>query len=237
MPPRPAPLPVAVPISPPALAPPPARSLEAVTRREEPDPSPDTLEEDDDTERLPALEVPSHDASDEAPPPRPKPLWDPFASDVAEPPADPTAGPDLGELELGGPDVASAVLEHEPQLPPAALPGLRARGTTLVLEVGAAGLEAANATLRRLDAHGFTHLLLDMGEVAHLGGAELEALTEVLTHAERRGLEAAMFALRPALRPVLRLMGDMVSQMPRPLAAADEAAALLEVSSRRSPPA
>ncbi len=229
--PSPAPLPVAVPIARPELAEASAGTGTGAGTG---------ADEDDDTERLPALEVPSLEGSDEAPTPRPKPLWDPFASDVAAVPTDPIAGEDLGELELGGGDVASAEpepdLEHEPQLPPAALPDLRARDAALILKVGPTGLEAANATLRRLDAQGFTHLLLDMGEVAHLGGAELEALTEVLTHAERRGLEATMFALRPALRQVLRLMGDMVSQMPRPLAAADEAGALLEVTGRRSPP-
>ncbi len=186
-------------------------------------------------------------ASDERPAPSPDELQDPAQRPDLPPPH--PGGVDLGALDLSAaaePPAANApppraapplpslpaaepLAEPEEPLPPVAFERLRPEGQLLILTVRGDDVHEAAETVRRLDAAGFAHLLLDLREAEHLGGAQLEALTEVLTHAERRGLSAGMFGLRSNVRQVLRLLDDMATQMPRVLAAADEAAAIREV--------
>ena len=83
-----------------------------------------------------------------------------------------------------------------------------------------------------MDPAGLTHLLLDLRKLRHLGGSQMEDLTTLLSYAERKGLTAAMFGLRPEVRAVLRIMGDMTNEMPTVLEAATPEAALAESRQR-----
>lgn len=102
----------------------------------------------------------------------------------------------------------------------------------LVVEIPPKGLEKAVVGLRRLDPRGAPCLLIDMARVDHLGGAQLEALTELLTLSERRALPVALFGLARSLRQLLRIM-DLEQHVPTLLEAADARAALDELRTRQ----
>lgn len=113
-----------------------------------------------------------------------------------------------------------------PGLPVDALPALRREGaTTLVFSATARELDGAVRALRRLDPGSATRLLVDLRAVEHLGGAQLEALTELLTISERKGLRAGLFGLRPALRTLLSILARDVAHVLPPVIDQDDPAA------------
>ncbi len=104
-------------------------------------------------------------------------------------------------------------------------------GRVLVLDLPPRAVEPTVVSLRHLDVRGATCLLVDMARVAHLGGAQLEALTELLTLSERRGLPIALFRLARPVRQLLRIM-ELEPHLPPVLEAADATAALEELRAR-----
>lgn len=113
--------------------------------------------------------------------------------------------------------------------PPSAYPELAALpGGTLVLRVPAKALDPLVRALWNLDPQGATRLLLDMTDCEHLGGAQLEALTEVLTVCDKKGLEGAMFALKPRTRTLLSIL-NLDAVLPRALEAKEPSAAVAEL--------
>ncbi|MCW8140450.1 MAG: hypothetical protein KIT58_16245, partial [Planctomycetota bacterium] len=120
---------------------------------------------------------------------------------------------------------------EEARRPPEAFEGLTvlrdgAAPAVLVLALPPKAIERTVVSLRALDPRGAAALLVDMRRVEHLGGAQLEALTELLTLSERRGLQIALFGLSRALRQLLRILelgphGPPVLAADEPLAAAE----------------
>lgn len=159
-----------------------------------------------------------------------------WIAEAAPPPAPPVASPPQ-EISPPPPLPAPAPLpaldplfvpEGE-RVPPAAFADmtvLDGEDRALVVQLPARALERAVVDLRRLDPRGAPCLLVDMRRVQHLGGPQLEALTELLSLSERRSLPIALFALSKPLRQLLRLM-DLEAHVPT-LLDADEARVALE---------
>jgi serine/threonine protein kinase len=204
---------------------------------------------DQDTDRLPKM-------SPLPPPPTPTLADMPAVSAPEIKKREDAAGPDLGTLDLSAPgatvpSVAAALPEDAapPPAAPAALPSLpedepeeeiellspdafgslTAQGPVLVMAVRAKGFEVAVAEIKHLDGDGFKFLLLDMSQVAHLGGNHLEALTEIVALATKKGLAASMFCLKADMQSLIKIM-DMGASLPTLLRARNEADAVAEVS-------
>lgn len=154
------------------------------------------------------------------PPPPPPP---PEPPPEVPPPPDPLFVPE----ELRRPRAEFEGLEALP----AGADGADDAGAALVLDLPPRGVEQAVVALRRLDVRGASCLLVDLGRVAHLGGAQLEALTELLTLSERRGLPIALFNVARPLRQLLRIM-ELEAHLPPLLAASDAALAVDELRAR-----
>lgn len=121
------------------------------------------------------------------------------------------------------PAVAGAPASAYPEL--VGLPG-----GTLVLRVPPKGLDPLVRALWNLDPQGATRLLLDMTDCEQLGGQQLESLTELLTVCEKKGLDGAMFALRPRTRMLLAIL-NLDAVLPRILDAQEPFAAVAELRS------
>ena len=129
-------------------------------------------------------------------------------------------------MQVPAPPGPPAPLPDLPGLSVDALPALRREGaTTLVFSASARELDGAVRALRRLDPGSATRLLVDLRAVEHLGGAQLEALTELLTISEKKGLRAALFGLRPALRTLLSILARDVAHVLPPILDQDDPAA------------
>jgi serine/threonine protein kinase len=152
-------------------------------------------------------------------PPPPLPAAAPLPP--AAPPPDPLFVPEEERLPPGAFDDVTELFSEEGE-------GIEA----LVVEIPAKALEQTVVALRRLDPAGAPYLLVDMARVDHLGGAQLEALTELLTLSERRGLPVAVFGLGKPLRQLLRIM-DLEQHVPTLLDAVDARAALDELRTRQ----
>jgi serine/threonine-protein kinase len=160
------------------------------------------------------------------------------------------SGDDLGALDLtlsadpptaappppaGAPPPAPAPLPNlpEPEMEQVELVSvgelslLRAAGVALIARVEGKRFEELVDQVKRVDSEGFEHLLLDMGKVPHLGGNQLEALSEVAYLARRKHLGAGMFGLRPSVRTFLGVV-EFDAFLPPTLSATDEAEALAE---------
>lgn len=161
--------------------------------------------------------VASPPATRSPPPPPPEPPPE------VPPPPDPLFVPE----ELRRPRAEFEGLEALP----AGADGADDAGAALVLDLPPRGVEQAVVALRRLDVRGASCLLVDLGRVAHLGGAQLEALTELLTLSERRGLPIALFNVARPLRQLLRIM-ELEAHLPPLLAASDAALAVDELRAR-----
>ncbi|RMG11232.1 MAG: hypothetical protein D6731_15930 [Planctomycetota bacterium] len=169
------------------------------------------------------------DASPAAELPAAAPATPPSGPALEPPPATPPPLPLEAAPDAPQPPPPEEAVEEPPAelLPPVAFERLEAHGDALLLRAPC-DLDSVVGDLRRLDAQGFAYLLLDMREVPHLGGKELEALTEVAALAARRGLRSGMFGLRADVRQLLEIM-DMGDVLPPLLRAGDDAAALAAV--------
>lgn len=160
-----------------------------------------------------------------------------WVAEVAPAPPAPVATPPQEIPPPPAPPVPAPLPPNDPlfvpeaeRLPASAFEELSAlEDGALVLTLPAKALERTVVALRRLEAKGC--LLVDMRAVQHLGGPQLEALTELLTQSERRAMPVALFGLAKPLRQLLRLM-DLEGLVPQALDA-DDARAALELMQRR----
>jgi len=161
------------------------------------------------------------DLTEPAPPPEPEPEPEPAEPDlensavelasedltVPEPldlPDLPTAPEPLPAVE------APAAPEEEPveRVGPTELDGFEvASGGVLLLTVSAPkDLDGFAASFRRLDPAGLSAVLVDLSAVSHLGGSQLEALTELFTLGQRYGLQSGLYGVQRSVKQILRMM-------------------------------
>ncbi|MEZ6189019.1 MAG: STAS domain-containing protein [Planctomycetota bacterium] len=113
-------------------------------------------------------------------------------------------------VELDLPEVPQPVTVQElisaQELLTASDVGLTMEQGAIVLAVEAKLLDAVVEALAQLDPEGVQVFLMDMSQVPHLGGAQLEALTAVFTLCEQKGVRSAMYAVRPDVARMIALL-------------------------------